>query len=384
MFKLDQSQHLNVDRVAERGARIRRHLGEDARDSRASRAAKTYFDITRTIKPRSNYSDSRPSGGKHSYIFTGLPPYVPGTKTFQICDIQDPLIMEIVNPKHRPAPLRSKCDFATDGWFAPLTITKARIVMRHKLHLLMQGCTIRPPDSIYDPIVSKPDFITDLSDEDIRSWISERGAATVARKADGELETEDEARDREMDWYAELRVVAREEKSRESGEGRFARGRGGLKTDVMDPRGRVVEADDEDEDDDDDDDGEGEGEGDGGGGDRAYDLFGAGEDGEEDEDEGDVDENDEDDDENADEDDTTVPGPFQKPRTAYARGEMELAVELDDENEDDDEDDGDEEEADEDDDSGNDSDIVDEEDGTPLDGTTDVEADDLDGRRGRA
>ncbi|KAL2354784.1 RNA polymerase III transcription factor IIIC subunit-domain-containing protein [Cryomyces antarcticus] len=91
-----------------------------------------------------------------SHLFDGTTIVVDG-KTWQACDITDPLLREILETDK----LRSECDNQMFGWFQNGTWSKARVIMREKISILMAGGI--PSDEIYRRFVTLPEIIDDAT-----------------------------------------------------------------------------------------------------------------------------------------------------------------------------------------------------------------------------
>ena len=74
--------------------------------------------------------------GVPGYIFTGKSLVLDG-KTWQVCDIQDPLISAIFATEN----LRSECDMDSDGWYKNGTWAKAKVIFRYKARALLNSDT---------------------------------------------------------------------------------------------------------------------------------------------------------------------------------------------------------------------------------------------------
>jgi len=109
---------------------------------------------------------------KTSHLFNGLKVVADG-KVWQICDITDPLLREIIDsdPPVETCDVSSdSCDtvhcmermltgqqFKADGWFYNVQLAKVHVIMRDKIMLLMSGIT--PVDIDYGLLSKMPNFI---------------------------------------------------------------------------------------------------------------------------------------------------------------------------------------------------------------------------------
>ena len=79
-------------------------------------------------------------GEEESHVFDGNRLWTDG-KTWQICDIQDPLLREMMEK----SPLREECDLESDGWFANGTMAKLRMIMKDMIHVLLVNAMQNQP-----------------------------------------------------------------------------------------------------------------------------------------------------------------------------------------------------------------------------------------------
>jgi general transcription factor 3C polypeptide 5 (transcription factor C subunit 1) len=97
---------------------------------------------------------SNPPPGWQSHLFDGLHVRHGGGKTWQICDVTDPLLKSLFS-----TPLiQTECDVHQFGWYHNGTLCKARAIMRDKMDHLFRGAT--PPEAEYEKIARMPDRIT--------------------------------------------------------------------------------------------------------------------------------------------------------------------------------------------------------------------------------
>ncbi|KAK9463170.1 RNA polymerase III transcription factor IIIC subunit-domain-containing protein [Lipomyces oligophaga] len=73
------------------------------------------------------------------HIFDGI--HLPGARSFQLCDITDPVLVSLIND----AELRDKVD-ERDGWYQASTMAKIRRIIRFKLYSMTKGEPIRQID----------------------------------------------------------------------------------------------------------------------------------------------------------------------------------------------------------------------------------------------
>ncbi|QIX01777.1 hypothetical protein AMS68_007294 [Peltaster fructicola] len=106
----------------------------------------------------------------NSHLFDGQHISANG-KTWQICDITDPLIKQLFDTEELP----SVCDVHSYGWYYGGTICRARIIMREKIEKLFEGKPI--PDEVYAMVASLPVNIDD--------WTYEKTVGFFADKPGG-------------------------------------------------------------------------------------------------------------------------------------------------------------------------------------------------------
>ncbi|PYI35918.1 RNA polymerase III transcription factor IIIC subunit [Aspergillus indologenus CBS 114.80] len=98
-----------------------------------------------------------------THLFTGQPPLARDGRMWMYCDIQDPILRNILFPAGDGTPppqgfLRDQCDVLTDGWYGNGTLAKFKTIMRHKvLGLLDDRAT---DDAEFEQILTLPDFAT--------------------------------------------------------------------------------------------------------------------------------------------------------------------------------------------------------------------------------
>ncbi|EHL01451.1 putative Transcription factor tau subunit sfc1 [Glarea lozoyensis 74030] len=174
--------------------------GVDPRRDPVYRAYQTiYFRVHNEEKAEKKwYQPSRYTGSQNHAIspiqtFDGKS-FTPGNRTWQVCDISDPLLERLI----KTAPVRQSCDNACDGWFTNGALAKIRSIMRTKLDVIQLGkevtdeefaVTLEFPDAVAgkrdhrDIVVPLPDVYP--SNEEITK-MSQKGIhliRTGARKA---------------------------------------------------------------------------------------------------------------------------------------------------------------------------------------------------------
>lgn len=71
---------------------------------------------------------------RRSHIFDGAT-IAKETAAFQLCDIQDPMLKEMIEKEED---LRQTCD-ERDGWYSAHALERIKTVLRHKFFSLLQG-----------------------------------------------------------------------------------------------------------------------------------------------------------------------------------------------------------------------------------------------------
>ncbi|KAK4991069.1 tau 95 subunit of transcription factor TFIIIC [Elasticomyces elasticus] len=87
-----------------------------------------------------------------SHIFDGQS-IVPNGKTWQICDITDPMLRKLLHIED----VATECDVDRFGWYHSGTWSKVRVIMRDKIRKIMNGQI--PDDSLYGPLLEIPEDI---------------------------------------------------------------------------------------------------------------------------------------------------------------------------------------------------------------------------------
>lgn len=159
-----------------------------------------------------------------NHIFDGSH-LTPSGKTWQICDVTDPLLRSIFDTPT----LQAECDVHQFGWYFNGTLCKARAIMRDKIEHLLRG--LEQPHGEYEKIARLPERVSRNSMAD--TYLAD---AEVGSKA-GELAIEV----RSMARLGEKSTLARAREGRL----REALARGG-------GSGGVVEGEEEEEDEDED------------------------------------------------------------------------------------------------------------------------------------
>ncbi|KAI9779564.1 MAG: tau 95 subunit of transcription factor TFIIIC [Candelina submexicana] len=105
----------------------------------------------------------RPSKGKkknlRSHQFNGQDVVLDDGKTWQVCDISDPLLNQLLHTDN----IRSQCDIEGDGWYHNGTWAKAKTIMKAKILLIAEGKT--PSDTEFVSVMNLPDIIDDVTRE---------------------------------------------------------------------------------------------------------------------------------------------------------------------------------------------------------------------------
>ncbi|RAK79396.1 transcription factor TFIIIC subunit TFC1 [Aspergillus fijiensis CBS 313.89] len=99
-----------------------------------------------------------------THLFTGQPPLARDGRMWMYCDIQDPILRNILFPSESPAAppppgfLRDRCDVLTDGWYGNGTLAKFKTIMRHKVLALLDDRAT--DDAEFAQILALPDYAT--------------------------------------------------------------------------------------------------------------------------------------------------------------------------------------------------------------------------------
>ena len=101
----------------------------------------------------SSSSSSVPEGWQN-HIFDGKHVRHGGGKTWQICDVTDPLLKSIFDT----TAVQTECDVHQFGWYYNGTLCKARAIMRDQMDFLFRGA--EPPHAEYAKTARMPDRIT--------------------------------------------------------------------------------------------------------------------------------------------------------------------------------------------------------------------------------
>lgn len=89
---------------------------------------------------------------RKSHLFDGVQVHTDG-KTWQVCDVTDPLLASIFNS----ATLRSTCHLKLDGWYQNGVFSKAKIIMKNKMRRILEGNPIS--DEEFAPFAHLPDVL---------------------------------------------------------------------------------------------------------------------------------------------------------------------------------------------------------------------------------
>lgn len=92
------------------------------------RSSTTY--ISRSIEQEESFEADR----RKSHIFDGKT-VTKETAAFQLCDIHDPMLKEMVEDDED---LREVCD-ERDGWYSAQALERIKTILRHKFFSLLQG-----------------------------------------------------------------------------------------------------------------------------------------------------------------------------------------------------------------------------------------------------
>ena len=111
-------------------------LEKEPQDSRAK------FQKTKQEKTKRSLQDAEQEKRRTSHLFDGTSVNKDG-KVWQVCDITDPLIKEILDTNI----LRPECDIEKDGWYWNGTWARAKILMKAKMERLLKGETVN--DQLY-------------------------------------------------------------------------------------------------------------------------------------------------------------------------------------------------------------------------------------------
>ncbi|KAI9722971.1 MAG: hypothetical protein M1812_001420 [Candelaria pacifica] len=92
-----------------------------------------------------------------SHLFNGRNVVLTDGKTWQVCDISDPLLKQLLSTDN----IRSKCDIEGDGWYHNGTLAKIKTIMKAKIRQIVEGRTLSDADFI--SVMNLPDIIDDVS-----------------------------------------------------------------------------------------------------------------------------------------------------------------------------------------------------------------------------
>ncbi|KAF7715708.1 Uncharacterized protein PECH_008536 [Penicillium ucsense] len=155
-------------------------LGHDPRSSPAYRHYQTFMfrilprepelardgGVSRRLNPvRLIDNDYHQTGGMvNTHIFTGQLPLPRDGRIWMACDIDDPVLKNILYPPNPPEDfLRPSCEIVTDGWFGNGTLAKVKTIMRFKIQSLIDDR--QPKDADFWRILAFPDHAH--SEEDL-------------------------------------------------------------------------------------------------------------------------------------------------------------------------------------------------------------------------
>jgi general transcription factor 3C polypeptide 5 (transcription factor C subunit 1) len=169
--------------------------------------------------PDSSSGTGNPPEGWQNHLFDGKHVRHGGGKTWQICDVTDPLLKTLFET----TAIQTECDVHQFGWFYNGTLCKARAIMRDKMDYLFRGA--EPPEAEYEKIARMPDRITrdklaetylEGSEVGSRSTILAIDVRSMARL--GEKNKELRAREKRVKAAMERAAEAGEEYNDEEGE----------------------------------------------------------------------------------------------------------------------------------------------------------------------
>ncbi|KAJ5586722.1 uncharacterized protein N7459_002487 [Penicillium hispanicum] len=91
-----------------------------------------------------------------SHLFKCQLPLVRDGRIWQVCDIKDPVLANILYPPNPPDGfLRPTCEIVSDGWFGNGTLAKAKTIMRFKIQSLIENRI--PEDTGFERVLDLPD-----------------------------------------------------------------------------------------------------------------------------------------------------------------------------------------------------------------------------------
>lgn len=91
-----------------------------------------------------------------SHIFKCQLPFPRDGRIWQVCDIKDPVVNNILYPHDPPEGfLRPTCEIISDGWFGNGTLAKAKTIMRFKIQALIDNRM--PEDTGFERILDLPE-----------------------------------------------------------------------------------------------------------------------------------------------------------------------------------------------------------------------------------
>ncbi|ORY74836.1 RNA polymerase III transcription factor IIIC subunit-domain-containing protein [Protomyces lactucae-debilis] len=150
-------------------------------DPRTDPALRKYQSVYFLHKPK---ADGPQHEKNETHIFDGVTPHL-AARTFALCDISDPVIVQII----QRATVRTECD-PKDGWFRHATINAVRHVLKEKAVKLSEGQI--PSDAEFRDILIHAD------DADAIEAVAQLPTEAEAEEEEGS-EAEDEAQDAALD-----------------------------------------------------------------------------------------------------------------------------------------------------------------------------------------
>ena len=166
--------------------------------------------------PNSSSSSSVPEGWQN-HLFDGKHVRHGGGKTWQICDVTDPLLKSIFDT----TAVQTECDVHQFGWYYNGTLCKARAIMRDKMDYLFRGA--EPPQAEYEKIARMPDRITRdrladtyMEDSEVGSKSTALGIEIRSMARLGEKNAEMRAREKKAKAAMERAALAGEEYDEEA------------------------------------------------------------------------------------------------------------------------------------------------------------------------
>lgn len=117
---------------------------------------------------------------KKSHIFDGQHVSLNG-KTWQVCDISDPLIKKILDTND----IATECDVFGFGWYHDGTLCKARVIMREKMESLFEGKEVE--EELYRLVATMPDRLEEFPVDRTAAWFGNSMLAGRANALAGDV-----------------------------------------------------------------------------------------------------------------------------------------------------------------------------------------------------